>query len=117
MSFGSFAFCYGVPQGYVGVFGRALWQLPRAWYRFRPLALLGLPDERFYSSDYFPLVPWLFLFVCGFFLWRALERLNADRFFRRGVPVLSLFGRYSLWIYMIHQPLLMGICLLLFGRM
>ncbi len=112
-----FGFSYGLPLGFLGFFKLRWITLPREWYRFRPLALFGLPDEKFYSSDYFPLVPWLFLFVCGFFFWRALKRLRADRFFRRGIPVLDIIGRYSLWIYMIHQPLLMGVCFLIFGRM
>ena len=115
VSFSLFVFTYGLPLGYLGIFKQPLVMLPQAWYVFRPLALLGLPDRQFYSSDYFPLVPWLFLFVCGFFLWRALARLHADRFFYRGIPVLEWCGRYSLWIYMIHQPLLMGVCFLLFG--
>ena len=93
----------------------SLLRLPDALYRFRPLAAVGLPDAGFYSTDYFPLVPWLFLFVCGFFGWRALVSLNADRFFVRGVPLLDVVGKYTLWIYLIHQPLLMGVCFLMFG--
>ena len=115
-SFLLFAFFYGLPNGWLGFFNMPLIRVPDALYVWRPLALLGLPDRAFYSSDYFPLVPWVFLFVCGFFLWRALCALRADRFFRRGVPVLDTIGRYTLWIYMLHQPVLMGICFLIFGH-
>lgn len=114
-SFLLFAFFYGLPNGWLGFFNMPLIRVPDALYVWRPLALLGLPDRAFYSSDYFPLVPWVFLFVCGFFLWRALCALRADRFFRRGVPVLDTIGRYTLWVYMLHQPVLMGICFLIFG--
>ena len=110
-----FAFTYGVPRGYLGFFNAELIALPKQLYFFRPLALFGLPDGEFASSDYFPLVPWLFLFACGFFVWRAIEKLGWERAFLRGVPLLDWFGRYSLWIYMIHQPLLMGVCFLIFG--
>ena len=96
------------------VFGAKLIELPKELYCFMPLALLGLPDKSFYSSDYFPLLPWLFLYVCGFFAWRALEKLDLTRLFKRGVPILDFCGKYSLPIYMLHQPLLMGICFLIF---
>ena len=109
-----FAFFYGLPQGYLGFFGAKLIELPKELYCFMPLALLGLPDKSFYSSDYFPLLPWLFLYVCGFFAWRALEKLDLTRLFKRGVPILDFCGKYSLPIYMLHQPLLMGICFLIF---
>lgn len=111
-----FAFFYGLPMRYLGFFGIPLISLPDALYCFRPLAIIGLPDMGFSSADYFPLIPWLFLFVCGFFVWRCIVRLGADRFFKLRVPVLDFLGRYSLWIYMIHQPVLMGICFLIFGR-
>lgn len=111
-----FAFFYGMPVAHtVGFFDVPLLRLPDALYRFRPLAAVGLPDAGFYSTDYFPLIPWLFLFACGFFGWRALVSLNADRFFVRGVPLLDVVGKYTLWIYLIHQPLLMGVCFLMFG--
>ena len=116
-SFLLFAFFYGLPRGFLGFFDTAFFALPEQLYRFRPLALIGLPDEGFISSDYFPLLPWLFLFVCGFFVWRAVVLLRAERFFLRGVPGLEQLGRYSLWIYMAHQPVLMGVCVLLFGRL
>ena len=116
VSFLLFAFFYGLPNGWLGFFNASLIRVPGMLYCWRPLALLGLPDNGFFSTDYFPLLPWLFLFVCGFFLWRALCVLHADRFFLRGVPVLDSIGRYTLWIYMIHQPVLMGICFLIFGH-
>ena len=114
-SFLLFGFFYGLPRGFLGFFDTAFLTVPEQLYGFRPLALIGLPDADFVSSDYFPLLPWLFLFVCGFFVWRAVVLLHGERFFVRGVPGLNLLGRYSLWIYMAHQPVLMGVCVLLFG--
>ena len=116
VSLALFAFFYGLPMRYVGFFGIPLIRLPDALYCFPPLAVIGLPDKGFFSTDYFPLVPWLFLFVCGFFVWRCIARAGADPLFRRRIPVLGFIGRYTLWIYMIHQPVLMGICFLIFGR-
>ena len=110
-----YAVLYGLPYRYLGFFGVPLLQLPEALYQFPPLCVLGLPAEGFFSSDYFPLLPWSLLIFCGFFLWQGVLRMGADRFFLRGVPVLDQIGKYTLWIYLAHQPVLMGVCFLLFG--
>ena len=97
----------------VGQLGFGL-RLPQALYRFRLLAPLGFPDPGFRSSDYFPLLPWLLLFWCGFYLKRLVDRSPACiRALRVKIPLLSFIGRYTLPVYLLHQPLLMGLCLLL----
>lgn len=111
-----YAVFYGMPRGFLGFFEIRVLELPAFLYNFPPLTVLGLPVKGFFSADYFPLVPWLFLYFCGYFLWRAVKRLGAQRFFLYKVPVLDFIGRYTLWIYLIHQPVLMGICFLIFGR-
>lgn len=81
-----------------------------------PGILLGFPDNSFTSSDYFPLIPWFFLFAAGYFLHPLLmRRENIRSFLTHRIPLLSAAGRYSIWIYLIHQPVCMGICVLLFG--
>lgn len=110
-----FGFFYGLPNGFVGFFGVPLAQVPDFFYTFPPLAVVGLPSPGFFSTDYFPLLPWLFLYIAGFFLWRVILSLRWERFFTQRVPVLEVIGRYTLWIYMIHQPVLMGIAYLFFG--
>lgn len=100
-----------------GVLGLSPWllKLPKGLYRFRVLAPLGFPDPLFYSSDYFPLLPWYFLFLCGWFLFRLFQaHPRWQRLARVRIPVLSTVGRYTLWVYMLHQPVLMGLCMLLF---
>ena len=74
----------------------------------------GLRLPQFRSSDYFPLLPWLLLFWCGFYLKRLVDRSPACiRALRVKIPLLSFIGRYTLPVYLLHQPLLMGLCLLL----
>lgn len=110
-----FALSYGVPHGYLGVFGYQLIELPGALYTTDVLAPLGLHSAAFISADYFPLIPWLFLFLFGYFLWRALERYRLTRLFTPRIAILDFIGRHSLIIYLAHQPVLIGICYLLFG--
>ncbi len=106
-----FWFFRRVNEGRVG-FGL---HVPEVLYRVWALTPLGFPHPAFRSSDYFPLLPWLFLFWCGFYIKRLLE---CSEVFRRAakikIPLLSAIGRRTLWVYLIHQPLLMGICMLIF---
>ena len=60
-----FALLNQLPQGWLGFEGTHLAALPAAWYKPN-LFWLGLPDLTvFSSSDYFPLLPWVFLYWVG----------------------------------------------------
>lgn len=116
VSFALFAFFFGVSRQYLGFFDVRLLELPDALYRANYFAAFGIHNSEFFSADYFPLFAWMFLFICGFFLWRAVCALRWEQAFTFKIPVLGFIGKYTLWIYMIHQPILMGICFLIFGR-
>jgi len=79
---------------------------------------LGLRPEGYISVDYFPLIPWLGVVLLGV----ALGRLYvAAR--ERGLAVPSpppswarpavFLGRHSLIVYILHQPVIIAILLLL----
>ena len=103
-----------VESGFLGL--RAFsFRLPAALYRYRVLAPLGFPDALFRSSDYFPMLPWYFLFLCGWFLGALFQRHESwQRAARVKIPLISAVGRNTIWVYMLHQPILMGLCMLLF---
>lgn len=72
----------------------------------------GLISPDFRSSDYFPLLPWFFLFLIG--TWLGERREHAPEALRRlRVPGLDWLGRHSLLIYLLHQPVLVVLSLLL----
>lgn len=76
------------------------------------LWMFGFRTRTFYSSDYYPLLPWGGLFFIGTALGRwvadARERLTTVK-----SPVaLRWVGRNALWIYMLHQPVLYGLTML-----
>ena len=107
-----FALTKNVSRGSLGFEGLVLCQLPSCLYATDLFAVAGFPSPGFWSTDYFPLLPWFFLFCAGYFLWgllsqseRAKERLAS------GVRPLSFLGRHSLIIYLAHQPVLMGVFL------
>ena len=107
-----FAVTKAVPSGGLGILNARLLTLPESWYSVYWLYPVGLPTRLFASSDYFPLIPWLFLFWAGMFLWR-LAGERADHIASRRVPLLTWAGQNSLWIYMLHQPVLYGALFLL----
>lgn len=111
-----FALLYGLPNGYIGFFGAKIAVLPAALYSNTYLAFLGLPSKGFFSADYFPMLPWIFLFFFGYFLWRVIVLKGWDGFFMKKIPVLDFIGRQSFLIYLLHQPVLFGILYLIFGH-
>lgn len=90
------------------------WQAPAWLHRNLLTAYLGFPTGDFVSMDYFPIFPWIFLFIAGYFLFRIFHSRGWDeKCFARGkMPVLNWLGRHTLPIYLIHQPVLYGLGLL-----
>jgi len=79
---------------------------------------LGLRYPGFCSLDFFPLLPWFGVVCLGLFL-GALLYPGGKRGFTLNVHPSNKFfsffcwlGRNSLWIYVIHQPVIVGILLL-----
>lgn len=76
------------------------------------LVWLGLRETGFLAVDYFPLNPWLGIFFIGLAL--------ASRIYPEGKPLTEIqwpekwlwFGRNTLTIYVIHQPILIGLLVL-----
>ena len=100
-------------EGFVG-FGQMGIELPRELLESPWLAWLGIPGPGFASGDYYPLLPYLFMYLAGAAMgswWAA-----------RGYPVwarsarlepLTWIGRHALLVYVAHQPLLLALTMLL----
>ncbi len=67
---------------------------------------LGFVTEDFYSSDYYPLFPWAFLFLLGTWLGGFLKGKRGKLSLPRA---LTWPGRHSLIIYLVHQPVIYGV--------
>lgn len=90
-----------------------LFDLPALWW-------VGLSQTVPHSNDYVPLLPWFGAFLLGMAaarLYRARARtasLAQDRLSgSRAVSLLGLAGRHSLPVYLLHQPLLIGLVYLM----
>lgn len=75
----------------------------------------GLMTRLPITVDYVPLLPWFGVVLIGIYLGQILTQLPAESFFicwqsrHPASKLLALGGRYSLHIYMLHQPLFLGI--------
>ena len=83
--------------------------LPQALYASYPTAYLGFMPKSFFSTDYFPLLPWLFLFWAGYFLHHLVGRGRLAPLRRSVCPPLGWMGRHSLVLYLLHQPVILGV--------
>jgi len=110
-----FAFTRNIGSGTLGLFGRVLVRLPESLYRNHFTAFFGLPHNSFFSTDYVPILPWMFLFITGYYLYTAFGFLKTEKLYSavRCAP-LEFLGRHSLIIYLAHQPIVYGVLYLIF---
>jgi uncharacterized membrane protein len=103
---------WNLSDGFIGI-GAAAFRLPEILYSTPWLFPLGLRDAAFRSADYFPLLPWFFVFLAGAFAggWtlRASSGARAEH-----IRPLAFLGRHSLFIYVLHQPVMVGVLSLVF---
>ena len=92
----------------VGLGGWKL-MLPQSLYANYFTAFFGFYPDWFYSTDYFGLLPWLFLFWAGYYLHKAVGRRRMEPLRRPVCPALGWMGRHSLLLYLLHQPVIYGV--------
>lgn len=82
--------------------------------RFNWLLPLGIHRPGYSSFDYFPLLPWLGIFLAGTALGKSVYA-SKQTMIRRRLPVtfVNLAGRHSLLIYIVHQPVILAALYLL----
>lgn len=88
-------------------------------FDFPWLLWLGFIPRNFYTFDYFPILPWFGVSLLGIFFGNVLYKKGKRNFkirdFSNSVAVkfLSFLGRNSLTIYLLHQPLLILLLIIL----
>lgn len=102
----------GVHDGYFGwpgLFSVEIPEVPRNIFLF----ILGF-DTGHGSGDYWPIMPWLFLFLAGACIGRYFKHEKVPAWFKANpVPPLAFIGRKTLIIYLVHQPLIYGVLYLM----
>lgn len=98
----------------------ALWLITYNIYDYAPrmpksiiLFILGF-NTGHTSGDYYPIIPHLFLFLLGAVIGRFIKKERPPRLLCVNlIPPISFIGRHTLFIYLIHQPILYGISFVL----
>ena len=100
-----------INSGRFGFEGIRLGLLPREWYANLLTAYVGMPPADFYSTDYFSLIPWFFLFAVGYFGYGICKKRNLFQydFWKKEIWCVGFLGKHSLLIYLLHQPVLYGV--------
>ena len=105
-----FTLTLNVPNGFFGLSGLWTYSFPAGWTDIGWLIPLGFTAA---GADHFPLLPWLFLFLAGSCLGLAFVQQDMPGFFYRNRSrFLAATGRRTIYIYILHQPVLLG---LMFG--
>jgi len=105
--FGIFLCLRGIDSGTI-LFGKIA--LPEVLYQNDITALLGFPPKGYFSADYFPLLPWGFLFLTGAAAGKYFKERNLPAFMmQKHSGFLCTAGSNTLLIYLLHQPIIYGI--------
>jgi uncharacterized membrane protein len=82
------------------------------------LGWIGFMTAKPYTEDYVPLFPWAGVVFCGIALGHALVRNRFAALAPIAAPPrwLAWLGRHTLAIYMLHQPVLLGVLWVLLRR-
>ena len=113
VSFFIFLCSRNIPDGVWGIEGMFILRIQEIMYSNRLFTILGFPYPAFRSSDYFPIFPWMALYLTGYFLFQLAEKSeHVQKTMYKKIPAASNIGQKSIWIYMIHQPLCMMICMI-----
>ncbi|MDR0570325.1 MAG: DUF1624 domain-containing protein [Clostridiales Family XIII bacterium] len=103
---------WNINAGTVG-FGSVTMRLPGFLYQHYWLSVLGFLSPDYVSADYFPFIPYFFVFMAGSYLGVAVRKLPPS-FAREHVGTLAFLGRHSLLVYMAHQLVIFGALSLVF---
>ncbi|MPM21434.1 hypothetical protein SDC9_67878 [bioreactor metagenome] len=107
VSFALFLLLRNISQGFLGFESLNLLKLPAVLHQNSFTIFLGFTTPNFYSSDYFPLFPWLFLFFAGYFLYGIWSsHTHKAAIGKSHFKVLVSIGKKSLLIYLLHQPVI-----------
>lgn len=101
-------------SGFIRVLGVTVY-LPEFLYNKPLLFPLGFACQGIASADYYPLIPWGFLFLAGSFFGRYVRAGRLPEFcYRSHLSLLARIGNHTMLIYLVHQPVIYGLLALIF---
>ncbi len=95
-----------INRGTLGFENLELVKLPKSLYdNGYLLKYLGFDDVNIISVDYFSLIPWLFLFITGYYGYQLWDKTGRKDYCAEN-KTLKLISTNSLLIYLVHQPII-----------
>lgn len=88
------------------------WSIPKTIYPVPYLAWLGFPSPGFVSGDYYPIIPFIFMYLAGYFtahIAQGIDKTVPSWAYANPLPALASLGRHALPFYLLHQPIILGI--------
>lgn len=78
--------------------------------------VIGFPSNDFYSSDYFPILPWIFLGLAGYYFFgTSMAKKMEEAFKNVKMPkIITLISQKSLLIYILHQVIILVVLFIYF---
>jgi len=78
------------------------------------LSVLGWRQKGFINYDYQTILPWIFVFLLGTWIGKYIrENKFPPWFYSVKTPFFPLIGRHALFVYILHQPVLYAITMLI----
>lgn len=105
-----YAFTSKIGEGVLSYGNLFTFALPEKLYETNYLMPLGIYNSDFFSADYFPIFPDIFIFMAGVFAGKHfLSKGYPDWSFENKIPFLAFLGRNALIIYIAHMPVIFGV--------
>ncbi len=112
-----FILTYNINIGYLG-FKPFDIVLPKSLYSGYLMTYIGFMEPGFISTDYFSILPWIFVYLCGYFLHKITTGSeSAKRLISHGLPGIKTLGRHSLPIYLIHPIVIYALLYFISGML
>ena len=105
-----YAFTSRIGEGVLAYGNLISFKLSEKLYETNYLVPIGIYNSDFFSADYFPLFPDIFIFFAGVFAGKHfISKGYPDWCYENKLPFFSFLGRNALVIYIAHMPLIFGV--------
>lgn len=102
-----YPFANGISSGTLSYGSLMVFEIPETLYENNWLAPLGIHSPDFFSADYFPIFPDIFIFFAGVFAGRHFKTCGfAEWTYTQRAKLFGVLGRNALIVYIAHMPLI-----------
>ncbi len=96
-----------ISYGKIGLWDNMVLRIPYEWYAVDWLFPIGIYPHNFFSADYFPLLPWSFIFFFGSFVGVPIKVGKVPSFaYKSHFKFFEKLGQKALLIYIVHIPII-----------